>query len=69
MSWTRERAWYASNSRTLPADHPEMVEARRRLKSVKLEEYVERVVNEAPALTYEQIARIKAILNNAPAKD
>jgi hypothetical protein len=46
-----------------------MVEARRRLKSVKLEEYVERVVNEAPALTYEQIARIKAILNNAPAKD
>lgn len=64
-SWTRERAKVASWSRNRPADDPELIEARQNLKALKLEEYVSKVVSEAPPLTTEQADRIAALLRPA----
>lgn len=61
-SWTTERARVASLTRTLGADAPEVIEARRSLKAIRLEEYVARVVAEAPPLTDAQRDRIAALL-------
>lgn len=61
-SWTKERAKIASLSRSRPADDPEIIEARRNLKAIRLEEYVQKVVSEAPALTAEQSSKIAALL-------
>lgn len=62
MSWTHERAKVASLSRSRPANDPELVAARRNLKAIRLEEYVEKVVAEAPPLTDEQRDRIATLL-------
>lgn len=62
MSWTSERARVASLTRSRKADDPELVEARRNMRALKLEEYVLRVVDEAPPLTNEQRERIAALL-------
>lgn len=62
MSWTHERAKVASLSRSRPANDPELVAARRNLKAIRLEEYVARVVAEAPPLTDEQRDRIATLL-------
>jgi hypothetical protein len=61
------RAVVASLSRCVatgerPADDPELLEARRNLKAVGLEEHVAKVVAEAPPLTDEQRTRISALL-------
>ena len=64
-SWTAERARIASLSRSRNTDDPELVEARQKLKALKLEEYVKRVVDEAPPLTDEQANRIAALLRPA----
>ena len=61
-TWTSERARYASLSRSRPADDPELIEARRNMRALKLEEHVARVVAEAPPLTDEQRERIAALL-------
>ena len=61
-SWTKERAKIASLSRSRSADDPEIIEARRNLKAIRLEEYVLRVISEAPALTAEQSSKIAALL-------
>lgn len=62
MSWTSERARVASLTRSRQSDDPELVEARRNLRALRLEEYVTRVVAEAPPLTDEQRERIAALL-------
>ncbi|WP_415855634.1 hypothetical protein [Sinomonas sp. G460-2] len=43
-------------------DTPEIQELRRDLRAIKLEEYVRKIVAEAPPLTPEQAARISALL-------
>ena len=54
MSWTIERARVASLSRSRTADDPELIAARARLKSARADEYVSRVIADAPPLTAEQ---------------
>lgn len=65
MSWTAERARVASLSRSRPVDDPELIRARQSLKAMKLEEYVSRIVAEAPPLTDAQRDRIAALLRPA----
>ena len=48
-----------------PADDPELIEARRDLKAAHLEQYVARVVSEAPPLTPAQLDRIAVLLRPA----
>ncbi|WP_193048194.1 hypothetical protein [Mycolicibacterium baixiangningiae] len=57
-----QRGRVAALTRSRPADDPELVEAKRNLKALSLEEYVRRVVSEAPPLTDEQRDRIAALL-------
>lgn len=65
MSWTTERARVASLTRSRTTDDPELVRARQNLKAAKVEEYIARVVAEAPALTPEQRDRIASLLRPA----
>lgn len=60
--WTTQRAKVAALSRSRRADDSELIEARRNLKAAKLEEYVARVVAQAPPLTDEQAHRIASLL-------
>lgn len=62
MSWTSERARVASLSRSRPADDPELLDARRTLRTTRLAEHIARVVDEAPPLTPEQRDRLAVIL-------
>lgn len=62
MSWTRERARIASLTRSRTADDPELIEARRNLRAIRLQEHVAKVVAEAPPLTMEQRHRIAQLL-------
>ena len=65
MSWTTERARVASLTRSRNNDDPELVSARQRLKAARVEDYIARVVAEAPALTNEQRDRIASLLSPA----
>ena len=67
MSWTQDRAKVAALSRSLPADDPELIEARRNLKAAKLEDHIAAAVAAFPPLTREQLDRIALHLANAPA--
>ena len=62
MSWTAERARVASLSRSRTTDDPDLINARVSLRAARLEDYVQRVVAEAPPLTPEQRDRIAALL-------
>lgn len=62
MSWTTERARVASLTRSRNTDDPDLVTARQRLKAARVEDYIARVVAEAPLLTPEQRDRIAALL-------
>lgn len=57
-----QRGRVAALTRSRPTDDPELVEAKRNLKALSLEEYVRRVVSQAPPLTDEQRDRIAALL-------
>lgn len=57
-NWTTERARVASLSRSRTADDPDLIAARQRLKIARLEDYVARVVADAPPLSDEQRERI-----------
>lgn len=70
MSWTHERAKVAALSRSVaagerPPDDPELIEARRNLCALRLEEHVRKVVAKAPPLTPDQRDRIAAILRGS----
>lgn len=58
----RERARIAALSRARESDDPDLIEARRNLRALRLEDHVRQVVAEAPPLTTEQRARIAALL-------
>lgn len=61
-TWTHERARVASLTRSRTADDPDLVEARRNLRTARLEDYIRRVVDEAPPLSTEQRERLAALL-------
>ena len=50
-----------------PDDHAAITDARRALAAAKLEDYVERVVAEAPPLTVEQRDKIALLLRGSAA--
>lgn len=60
-----ERARVAILTRHRPADDPELIASKQRLKAMMLEDHVVRVVSEAPPLTADQIDRIASILRGA----
>lgn len=62
MSWTAERARVASLTRSRKDDDPDLVAARINLKAARAEDYIRRVVAEAPPLTPEQRDRIASLL-------
>lgn len=57
-----ERARIASLTRSRQPDDPELVDARRNLAALSLEDYVRQIVAQAPPLTDEQRERIAALL-------
>lgn len=61
-NWTSPRARVASLSRDRSPDDPVLIAARRDLRAARLEDYVARVVAEAPPLTEAQRDRIAALL-------
>lgn len=70
MSWTAERARVASLSRSRTPDDPDLVDARLNLRTEKLAEHIERVVNAAPPLDDARRDRLAALLRpSAPAGD
>ena len=66
-SWRSERARIAGMSPrpNRSSDDPELVEARRNLRALRLEEHVTKVLAGAPPLTDEQRERIAALLRAA----
>lgn len=62
MSWTQDRARVAALSRSRKADDPQLIDARRSLKASRLQDYVARVIAEAPPLTAEQLDRVAVLL-------
>ena len=60
-----ERARIASLTRSRRPDDPDLIEARRNLRAIRIEEYVRRTLADAPPLTDQQRARIAGLL--APA--
>ena len=63
MSWTKTRSRIANTLRSNP--DADVAELRQQLKAERLEEYVRRVVSEAPALSAEQRDRIALLLRGA----
>ena len=64
-SWTSERAKVASLTRSRTPDDPELVDARRNLKALRLEDHVRRTMESWPPLTPDQCARVAALLGGA----
>lgn len=64
MSWTKTRSEIALHKRRFP-DRDIPVELRQRYKAERLEEYVRKVVAEAPPITQEQADRIAALLRTS----
>jgi hypothetical protein len=62
MLWESERARIASLTRSRDPNDPELINARRNLKAIRLEEYVRSIVSTVPALTNEQLATIAKLL-------
>lgn len=56
------RGRVASLSRSRTADDPEFIAAKRDLAAVKIQQYIERVVADAPPLTDAQRSRLAALL-------
>ena len=60
--WTHHRARIASLTRSRPADDPDLLDARRKLRTERLAEYIKATVDAAPALTDAQRDRLAALL-------
>jgi hypothetical protein len=56
------RAKVASLTRSRQPDDPELIDARRTLKSIRLEEHIRSVVETAPPPTQEQRDKLAALL-------
>ncbi len=62
MSFTHERARVASLTRSRTADDPELVAARRNMRTERLADYIAKVVAAAPPLTPAQRDRLALLL-------
>ena len=62
MSWTTERARVASLTRSRTPDDPDLIAARRNLRTERLADYIKRTVDAAPPLTAEQRDRLALLL-------
>lgn len=60
------RALHASLRRDQSADAPDVLKARRALKTARLADHVTEVVNAWPPLTSAQLERVAALLASAP---
>ena len=67
MSFTHERARVASLTRSRTADDPELVAARRNMRTERLADYIAKVVDAAPPLTLAQRARLALLLQGGDA--
>ena len=65
MSWTSERARVASLSRSRADDDPDLISARRNLRTERLAEQIAAQVDTWPPLTPEQRERLAALLRPA----
>jgi hypothetical protein len=63
MSWQRTRSQIANTLRADP--HADVSALRRQLRAERLEEYVRSVVDQAPPLSDEQLARVAELLRPA----
>lgn len=61
-SWTHERARVASLTRSREPSDPDLVDARRNLRAARLEDYIKKVVDEAPRLNDDQLRRLAVLL-------
>jgi hypothetical protein len=66
-TWTTARARLAHTVRYRPDDAEAIAESRRELKVARAEDYVKRLVDEAPALTAEQRDRLAVLLRGGGA--
>ena len=62
MSWTAERARVASLSRSRDPQDPDLIEARRNLRYLRLEDHIRKVIAEAPPLSDDQRSRLAGLL-------
>ena len=62
MSWTAERARVASLSRSRDPQDPDLIEARRNLRCLRLEDHIRKVIAEAPPLSDDQRSRLAGLL-------
>lgn len=67
MSWTADRARVASLTRSRQPQDPDLISARRDLKAARAEEYIQQLVDGAPALSDEQRDRLALLLRGATA--
>jgi hypothetical protein len=65
VSWTQERARVASLTRSRTPDDPDLIAARRNLRTERLADYIKRTVDAAPPLTAEQRDRLALLLRPA----
>lgn len=70
-TWTHYRARIAALSRDREPGDPELLNARRDLRAARAEQYIEKILAEAPPLTAEQRDRLAELLRPArqPAPD
>lgn len=61
MSWTHTRARIASTKKANP--DADVTELRRQLKAERLEDYIKRVVDDAPPLSPEQRQKLAALIH------
>jgi hypothetical protein len=67
VAWTQERARYSALRRYRPETDASVVEAKRDLRAARLEDYISRVVAEAPPLTEDQRDRLTMLLRGGEA--
>jgi hypothetical protein len=64
VTWTHDRARVAALSRDRKPNDPDLLAAKRDLAESRAEEYIKKVVAQAPALTEDQRSRLAALLRN-----
>lgn len=65
IKWTHYRAQVAALSRDRAPDDPELIEARRNLRAVRLADHVEKALADDPPLTTDQRLSIARLLTGA----
>ncbi|MCU1692979.1 MAG: hypothetical protein JWM64_2070 [Frankiales bacterium] len=62
MSWKQDRAKVAGLSRSRDPNDPDLQNARRDLRAARAEEYIRKLVDAAPPLNPDQLARLAVLL-------